>query len=204
MVKISALAAGVNTYFLDPGMISRENRRSESKSILSWAIARLEGKKADNADISVVVRKNKLSHIQLVPPSIMTSKPSFQATSLTTLAALADPPIPQIDGAAMDYFLIEAVAALRESAAVATARAKKIEQEMLEAGLIPPPTPVPSSLKKDKDNPAKDSVTSLISKTGSAAGGKSVLDEEEEPVRQRLEAIGMHVGANFSERSVTL
>ena len=127
---------------------------------------------------------------------------SIQATSSTTLAALADPPIRQIDGAAMDYFLIELVATLRESAAVATARSKKVEQEMLEAGLIPPPAPVPSSLKKEKDSSARDSVTSLASKTGSTAGGKSV--EDEEPVRQRLEAIGMHVGANFSERFVPL
>ena len=122
---------------------------------------------------------------------------SPQPPSSTTLAALADPPLRQIDGAAMDYFLIEMVATLRESAAVATARAKKIEQEMVEAGLIPAPLPVPSSLKKD--NSARDSVTSLGSRTGSAAG-KGTLDEEEEPVRQRLEAIGMHVGSNFSER----
>jgi trafficking protein particle complex subunit 6 len=135
---------------------------------------------------------------------IMTSRASLQATSSTTLAALADPPIRQIDGAAMDYFLIELVATLRESAAVAAARSKKVEQKMLEAGLIPPPTPVPSSLKKDKDSPAKDSVISLVSRSGSAAGGKSVVDDDEEPVRQRLEAIGMHVGANFSERSVAL
>ena len=118
----------------------------------------------------------------------------------STLAALADPPIRQIDGAAMDYFLIELVATLRESAAVATARSKKVEQEMIEAGLIPRPTPVPSSHKKEKESPARDSVT----RTGSAAGGKSVVDEEEEPVRQRLEAIGMHVGANFAERFVSL
>lgn len=124
---------------------------------------------------------------------------SPQPPSSTSLAALADPPLNQIDGAAMDYFIIEMVATLRESAAVATARAKKIEQEMLEAGLIPPPLPVPSSLKKD--NSARDSVTSLVSRTGSAAG-KGTLDEEEEPVRQRLEAIGMHVGSNFSERCV--
>lgn len=116
-----------------------------------------------------------------------------------SLAALADPPLRQIDGAAMDYFLIEMVATLRESAAVATARAKKIEQEMVEAGLIPAPLPVPSSLKKDSS--ARDSVTSLASRTGSATG-KNTLDEEEEPVRQRLEAIGMHVGSNFSERCV--
>ena len=86
----------------------------------------------------------------------MASRPSFQATSSTSLAALADPPIRQIDGAVMDYFLIELVATLRESAAVATARSKKVEKEMLEAGVIPPPTPVPSSLKKDKDSSARD------------------------------------------------
>ena len=125
-------------------------------------------------------------------------------TPSTSLAVLADPPLRQIDGAAMDYFLIEMVATLRESAAVATARSKKIEQEMMDAGLIPPPVPVPTALKKDgsaKDS-ARDSVTSLVSRTGSAAG-KGTLDEEEEPVRQRLEAIGMHVGANMAERSVS-
>ncbi|KAF4623365.1 hypothetical protein D9613_001401 [Agrocybe pediades] len=121
---------------------------------------------------------------------------STQIPISASLAALADPPTHQIDGAAMDYFLIEMVATLRESAAVATARSKKIEQEMVEAGLIPPPIPVPSSLKKDS---ARDSVTSLVSRTGSASG-KGGWDEEEEPVRQRLEAIGMHVGSNFSER----
>jgi hypothetical protein len=124
---------------------------------------------------------------------------STQMPPSTSLAALADPPTRQIDGAVMDYFLIEMVAALRDSAAVATARSKQVEQEMIEAGLLPHPIPVPTSLKKDSS--ARDSVTSLISRTGSAAG-KGTLDEEEEPVRQRLEAIGMHVGANFSERCV--
>ena len=122
---------------------------------------------------------------------------SAQPPASTSLAALADPPIRQIDGTAMDYFLIEMVAALRESAAVATARSKKIEQEMVDAGLIPPPIAVPQSLKKESS--ARDSVTSLVSKAGSASG-KGAWDEEEEPVRQRLEKIGMHVGANFSER----
>ncbi|KAF8880924.1 TRAPP complex subunit trs33 [Gymnopilus junonius] len=125
----------------------------------------------------------------------MTSTQIPASTSLS-LAQLADPPLRQIDGAAMDYFLIEMVATLRESAAFATARAKKLEAEMIESGLIPPPQAVPSSIKKDT---ARDSVTSLASRTGSASG-KGQVDEEEEPVRQRLEAIGMHVGANFSER----
>ncbi|PPQ64061.1 hypothetical protein CVT24_008874 [Panaeolus cyanescens] len=122
-----------------------------------------------------------------------TNQPPISAS----LLALAEPPVRQMDGAAMDYFLIEMVAILRESAAVATARSKKMEQEMVEAGLIPPPPPVPSSLKRESS--ARDSVTSLNSKSGSTSG-KGVVDEEEEPVRQRLESIGMHVGANFSER----
>lgn len=151
-------------------------------------------------------QKDRTGHggVTFCSRSIMTSRPSVQASSSTNLAAIADPPIRQIDGAAMDYFLIELVATLRESAAVATARSKKVEQEMLEAGLIPPPVSVPSSIKKEKDSSARDSVTSLASKTGSAVGGKSVVDEEEEAVRQRLETIGMHVGANFSERSASL
>ena len=128
-----------------------------------------------------------------------TTMSSTQPAASLSLATLADPPIKQMDTAAMDYFLIEMVATLRESAAVATARQKKIEQEMLENGLIPPPAPVPMTLKKDSS--ARDSVTSLVSRSGSAAG-KGSLDDDEEPVRQRLEAIGMHVGGNFSERFV--
>ena len=33
LLMISARAVWVNTYFLDPGIISRENRRSASKSL---------------------------------------------------------------------------------------------------------------------------------------------------------------------------
>jgi hypothetical protein len=121
-----------------------------------------------------------------------------QNSSLSALGALADPPTRYIDAAAMDYLLIEMVATLRESAAVATTRQKKIEQEMAEAGLLPPPVPVPTALKRET---ARDSMTSVVSRTGSASG-KAAVDEEEEPVRQRLESIGMHVGSNFTERSV--
>jgi trafficking protein particle complex subunit 6 len=113
------------------------------------------------------------------------------------LAALADPPIRQIDAAAMDYFLIEMVNTLRISSAVAAARSKMIEQEMIEAGLLPSP-PAAHSLPP-KNESATDSVTSLSSRTA----GKSGLDEEEEAVRTRLEGIGMHVGANFTERCVS-
>lgn len=133
----------------------------------------------------------------------MTSRNSIQvnpgvaALVLPSLVALADPPVRQIDGAVMDYFLIELVNTLRDSAAVATRRAKKIEQEMTEAGLIPPPPPPPHTLPPKKES-AHDSVTSLT-----RGSGKSPLDDEEEAVRARLEAIGLHVGANFTERCAT-
>ena len=111
--------------------------------------------------------------------------------SAANIAAQADPPIRLLDAAAMDYLLIEAVTALRDSAAVATARAKKIENEMVEAGILAPPPPA----KEPKETP-RDSMTSISSKTGS----KFQPADEEEALRVRLEAIGMHVGANFSER----
>ena len=115
-----------------------------------------------------------------------------------SLAVLADPPIRQIDATAMDYFIIEMVNTLRDSSAVAAARSKKIEQEMIEAGLLPPP-PAPLSLATKVES-ARDSVTSLPSRTAAKLG----LDEEEEGVRARLEGIGMHIGANFTERYVSL
>ncbi|KAJ6512205.1 TRAPP complex subunit trs33 [Mycena vitilis] len=127
--------------------------------------------------------------------------PTVSASSLVpqNLAALADPPSRHIDGAVMDYFLIEVVNTLRASAAVATERSKKIEAEMVEAGLIPPPAaPPPHPLKKDMAS-ARDSVTSLNSRL-STGGRMSSADEAEEAVRSRLEAIGLHVGANFTER----
>ncbi|KAJ7596573.1 TRAPP complex subunit trs33 [Mycena floridula] len=125
---------------------------------------------------------------------------SKSASSLVSpsLAALADPPIRQVDGAMMDYFLIEVVNTLRASAAVATARAKKMEKEMIEAGLVPAPPPVPPALPLKKENP-RDSLVSLSSRTGSPAA-KLPVDEEEEALRTRLETIGVHVGSNFTER----
>ncbi|KAG5643048.1 hypothetical protein DXG03_001626 [Asterophora parasitica] len=126
--------------------------------------------------------------------------PSIATSSLVpaSLAALADPPIRQIDAAVMDYFLIELVNTLRESSAVATARTKKIEQEMVEAGLIPAPAASAPAPPAKKEN-ARDSTTSLNS-SSKGTGKPPVLDEEEEAVRVRLEAIGLHVGANFTER----
>ena len=79
-------------------------------------------------------------------------------------------------------------------------RQKKIEQEMSEAGLLPHPLPVPTPLKRET---ARDSMTSVISRTGSASG-KAPVDVEDELVRQQLGSIGMHVGSNFTERSVFL
>jgi trafficking protein particle complex subunit 6 len=105
-----------------------------------------------------------------------------------SLSALAEPQSRLVDSAAMDYFLIEAVHTLRHSSAVADARAKKVEDEMIEAGLIPPPPPTQVKAKKDGQ---RDSVT-----TQSAAAG----DDEDEGLRARLEAIGLHVGANITER----
>jgi hypothetical protein len=104
------------------------------------------------------------------------------------LSALAEAPIKFMDGAAMDYFLIEMVNTLRASSAVATARAKKLEQEMVDAGLIPPPPAVPPPLPS-RGNPQQNSARNV---------SKEV---DEDAVRVRLEAIGMHVGANFTERS---
>ena len=115
------------------------------------------------------------------------------SSSIPGLATLADPPSRQIDAAAMDYFVIEMVGALRASSAVAAARAKKLEQDMIEAGLMPAPSHVPPTLKDTH----RDSVGSTTSK---ASGGKAALDDQEEAVRSRLEAIGMHVGANVAER----
>jgi trafficking protein particle complex subunit 6 len=104
-----------------------------------------------------------------------------------SLAALADPQSRLIDAAAMDYFLLEAVQTLRHSTAVAEARAKKVEDEMIDAGLIPPPPP---QLKAKKDA-QRDSI---------GAGSSAPSDDEDEGLRARLEAIGLHVGANITER----
>ncbi|KAF5349382.1 hypothetical protein D9758_015522 [Tetrapyrgos nigripes] len=99
-------------------------------------------------------------------PSIQISSSSKSASSLVTLspATLADLPMRYVNGAMMDYFLIEVVNTLRESSAVTK-------------------------------NP-RDSTVSLNSRSGKNAA----VDEEEEAIRTHLEAIGLHVGANFAER----
>ncbi|KAI0044899.1 TRAPP complex subunit trs33 [Auriscalpium vulgare] len=113
-----------------------------------------------------------------------------------SLAGLADPPPRLMDGAAMDYFLIEMVQTLSQSTRVAEARAKKVEDEMIEAGLLPPPPAPPVTLKGRREAQQRDSVASSTA-VGSEKGG---ADGEEEGVRARLEAIGLHVGANITER----
>jgi trafficking protein particle complex subunit 6 len=105
-----------------------------------------------------------------------------------SLSALAEPQSRLVDAAAMDYFLIEAVQTLRHSSAVADARAKKVEDEMIEAGLIPPPPPTQVKAKKDGQ---RDSV---------GVGSSAASDDEDEGLRARLEAIGLHIGANITER----
>lgn len=95
----------------------------------------------------------------------------------------------------MDYFLIELVNVLRASAAVATAKEKKLAQEMEEAGLIPPQAASPQPIKTAST--IRDSPDDDIKRHSS---GKSFPAEDDEGLRTRLEAIGSHVGANFAER----
>lgn len=112
------------------------------------------------------------------------------SSAVPSLSTLADPPVRMMDGPAMDYFLIELVSTLRASSAVAVARTKKVEQEMVEAGLLPAPPP-PGATPSNRDS---------LASTSSKPDGKGLLDEEEEAVRLRLESIGTHVGANVAER----
>jgi hypothetical protein len=106
------------------------------------------------------------------------------AQAAPSLATLADSQPRLMDAAAMEYFLIEAVQTLRHSSEVADSRAQKIQDEMIEAGLLPPPQ---VRAKKDAQ---RDSVG-----TGT--------DDGEEGLRARLEAIGLHVGACITERCAT-
>ncbi|KAF5332320.1 hypothetical protein D9758_016121 [Tetrapyrgos nigripes] len=86
--------------------------------------------------------------------------------------------------------LNESFTLLRESSAVVTARSKRIEKEMVDAGLIPPPQPALPTLPPKTENP-RDSTVSLNSRSGKNAA----VDEEEE-------AIGLHVGAKFAEKYI--
>lgn len=135
------------------------------------------------------------------------SKPSTSSNPLPALSSLADPPQKYIDACAMDYFLIEAVHTLRASSLVASTRAKKIEKEMIDAGLIPPPA-APGATAKDLNRvrgsagASRESLGSAGPTSGSTITNAGKGDEEEEGLRVRLEAIGIHVGSNFAERFV--
>ena len=94
----------------------------------------------------------------------------------------------------VDYLFIELVNTLRASSAVAVARTRQVEEEMIAAGLLSPPQQAhPAAPSK------RDSLASTSSKTTDI---QTVADEEEEALRLRLESIGMHVGANVAERQV--
>lgn len=121
----------------------------------------------------------------------MTALPLTGSFSSPLVTAMADAPLRFMDGAAFDFFLIEMVNTLQTSSAYAQARARKVEQEMIDAGLLPAPLPTPVIRKEHKD-----STTSLTSKA------TTKVDDEEEGLRLRLESIGMHVGANITERYV--
>ena len=112
----------------------------------------------------------------------------MRVSAMNHLNLLADPPTRYVDGALMDYLVIEAVVALRVSAGVSAAHARQVEQEMAEAGLLPPP-PV------SKPHDHRDSMGSTIARS------LSYVDEEDEDLRSRLETMGLHVGANLAERS---
>ena len=133
--------------------------------------------------------------------TIMAARNTIQSLSTATtgvdaLSLLAEPPTRHVDGAAMDYFLIELVQTIRQSSIVATARQKKIEQEMIQAGFVPP-SAAQTQAKKDALGLSGESPNAARN-----SNGKSKESEEDESVRVRLEAIGVHVGANFTERYV--
>ena len=122
----------------------------------------------------------------------MTTSASVSIAS--NLAALADPPVRVVDGPAVDYLFIELVNTLRASSAVAVARTRQVEEEMIAAGLLSPPQQAHPSVPSKRD--------SLASTSSKTTDIQTVADEEEEALRLRLESIGMHVGANVAERQV--
>lgn len=170
----------MKTYLREPGIVSSANRRRESGSdglSRGFIVAgNLELNNAMNPDIGSISRLEEQVTCTMI--SSLMNNP---------LALLADPPARYVDGALMDYLIIETVSALRVSATVSAVRAKKIEQEMAETGLLPPP-PV------SKSHEQRDSIGSTTARSS------SYVDEEDEGLRSRLEAMGLHVGANLAER----
>jgi hypothetical protein len=90
---------------------------------------------------------------------------------MSQLSALANPAVPQIDSAVLDYFIIEAINTLRQSAAVATRRQKDLEEEMAKANLLQQPQ-----------------------------SREAQQDAAEETLKARLEGMGSRVGASLVER----
>ncbi|KAK7687985.1 hypothetical protein QCA50_008355 [Cerrena zonata] len=104
------------------------------------------------------------------------------ATLAGNLSALAEPVPALMDAPALDYFFIEMVNTLRDSSAVAISRTKKIEEEMAEAGLLPPAPPATTAAAKRES--ARDSISSMTPK----ADGKSEFTE-----RRRLLGYGWRI-----------
>lgn len=155
----------------------------------------------------------------LASPSLPISTAASAATSSSslltpTLAHLADPPTRYLDAAALDYLIIEMTHTLRASTAVATERMRNLEREMREAGILPPAVEKEKGTGKDKESALKkeqrESSASLGSLTpgsvrgdvsaGASPGPGSEREDDEEGLRLRLEAIGVHVGGNIAER----
>ncbi|TDL22370.1 transport protein particle component [Rickenella mellea] len=147
--------------------------------------------------------RNSLQSASYLPPSspFQAQVQSTSTSSLVTptLSLLADPPPRFLDAAAYDYLVIEMVGALRGGAKRAEEKRRAVEKEMIEAGLLPASS---SSLekqgKKEKDRESTGSGGSGVRSSG--LGVTKVDDPEEEGLRVRLEAIGIHVGSNIAER----
>jgi len=93
---------------------------------------------------------------------------------MSQLPALANPLVPQIDSAVLDYFLIEVVNTLRQSATVATRRQRELEDEMAKASL----------LQQHQTHETQHNTT-------------------EEALKVRLEGLGSRVGASLVERQAS-
>ncbi|KAI5122697.1 hypothetical protein M0805_009750 [Coniferiporia weirii] len=139
----------------------------------------------------------------LQSPAYTSSAASSSSLVTPVLSLLADPPVKLADAAALDYLLIEMVHTLRASAGVATERVRRVENEMLAAGLISGPTlPDKERVKRDGRESVGSAGTRTNSSTelGVAAAAAAEGEDGEEELRVRLEAIGVHVGGNIAER----
>lgn len=158
----------------------------------------------------------------LQSPAYTSTAASSSSLVTPSLTLLADPPIRLADGAALDYLMIEMVGVLRESAGVANERVRKVEREMKEAGLVDATSGTGAGKEKGKKE-GRESIGVGVpgggaggtrSRVSSIAGMSTVGDvispapagpeesDEEESVRTRLEAIGLHIGGNVAERFV--